>query len=75
MQALARGVAGELGGGVGIRAASLPQKLIDVLDRIDQRADYNPRRDYALTVSDGELTPEEREARSLRSACDVVLDV
>ena len=40
-----------------------------------KHADYNPRRDYSLTVSDGELTLEEREARSPRSADDVVLDV
>ena len=75
MQALARGVAGELGG-VGIRAASL-REAIDVLDRIDQRCfDYFPRRDYALTVSDGELDARgARAPRSLRSACDVVLDV
>src|SRR4051812_32801233 len=75
VQALARGVAGELGGGVGVAPRVFLKKLIDVLDRIDQHADYDPRRDYALTVSDGELTLEEREARSPRSADDVVLDV
>ena len=38
------------------------KKLVgDVLDRVDQFPDFDPRRDYALTVSDSELTP--RSAR------------
>lgn len=72
---LARAVAGDLGGSVGIAPRVFLKKLVDVLDRVDQYPDYDPLRDYALTVSDGELTLEEREARTPRSADDVVLDI
>lgn len=68
-------VTGELGGSVGIAPRVYLKKLVDVLDRVDQFADYAPRRDYALTVGVGELTLEEREARQPRSADDVALDV
>ncbi len=72
---LARAVAGELGGGVGIAPRVFLKKLVDVLDRIDEHPDYDPRRDYALTVSDSELTMVEREARTPRTADDVALDL
>jgi hypothetical protein len=72
---LAAAVAGELGGSVGIVPRLYLKKLVDVLDRVDQFADYDPRRDYALTVVESELTPEEREARRPGSADDVALDV
>jgi hypothetical protein len=32
----------------------------DVLDRIDVHPDFDPRRDYALTVVDAELSDQER---------------
>ena len=51
------------------------RKLVDVMDKVDEHAEFDPRRDYALTVSDGELTLEEREARRPRTADDVALDV
>jgi len=75
VETLARAVAGELGGGVGVAPRVFLKKLVDVLDRVDQHADYDPRRDYALTVSDSELTLEEREARWPGSADDVALEV
>jgi len=75
VETLAHAVAGELGGGIGIAPRVYLKKLVDVLDRVDQHADYDPRRDYALTVSDGELTMEERESRTPRTADDVALDL
>jgi hypothetical protein len=64
LEALASGVGGELGGRFGVAPRLFLRKLVgDVLDRIDQFPDFDPRRDYALTVSDTELTLEEREAR------------
>ena len=33
----------------------------EVLDRVDQFADFDPRRDYALTVRREELTDDERQ--------------
>jgi len=60
---LAAAVAGSLGDRVGVAPRLFLKKLVtDVLDRVDQFGDFDPRRDYALTVSDAELTDEEREA-------------
>ncbi|MEJ7787217.1 MAG: BREX system ATP-binding protein BrxD [Solirubrobacteraceae bacterium] len=75
VRTLAGAVAGELGGGVGIAPRIFLKKLVDVLDRVDQFADFDPRRDYALTVGEGEMTMEEREARIPRTADDIELDV
>jgi hypothetical protein len=61
---LARAVAGNLGGKVGVAPRLFLKKLVgDILDRIDQFSDFDPRKHYALTVADGELTLVEREAR------------
>ena len=62
---LANAVAGHLGGRVGVAPRVYLRKLVDVMDRVDQFADYRPRRDYPLTVSAGELTDVEREAAHL----------
>lgn len=60
---LAIAVSGRLGGKVGIAPRLYLKKLVaDVLDRVDQYPDFDPRRDYALTVVDGELGPVERQA-------------
>jgi hypothetical protein len=75
VRTLAGAVAGELGGGVGIAPRIFLKKLVDVLDRVDQHPSFDPRRDYALTVGDGELTMEEREARAPKSADDIALDL
>jgi hypothetical protein len=72
---LAYAVGGELGGRVGVVPRVFLRKLIDVLDRIDQIEEFDPRQHYALTIQDSELTLEEREARASGSADDVELDV
>ena len=60
---LARAVAGKLGGKVGIAPRLFLKKLVsDVLDRIDQFEDFDPRKHYALTISEAELLPVERQA-------------
>lgn len=60
---LVSAVTGRLGGKVGIAPRVFLKKLVgEVLDRIDQFEDFHPRRDFALTVSDGELTEVERNA-------------
>lgn len=78
---LAAAVTGDLGGRTGVAPRIFLKKLVaDVLDRVDQFPDFEPRQHYALTISAGELTETEREARSLgnRHAAtvdDVDLDV
>jgi hypothetical protein len=73
---LAAGAAGELGASAGLAPRLFLRKLVgDVLDRVEQFEDFDPRRDYALTVTEGELSPEERAARAPSRADDVELDL
>jgi hypothetical protein len=63
---LAEAVTGGLGGKVGVAPRVFLKKLVaDVLDRVDQFADFDPRRDYALTLAAGELSEVERNAMSV----------
>jgi hypothetical protein len=71
---LAQAISGELGGKVGIVPRIFLKKLVcDVLDRVDQHADFDPRQHYALTLSDNDLTPLERNAKSANSVDDIEL--
>lgn len=71
---LARTVTGGLGGRVGVAPRIFLKKLVgEVLDRVDQFTDFDPRRDYVLMLADAELTPAEREARPVADADDVEL--
>lgn len=72
---LARSLTGKLGGKVGIAPRLFLKKLIaDVLDRIDQHDDFDPRKDYQLTVNSQELTRVEREAQA-QTVDDIELDL
>jgi hypothetical protein len=53
----------------------LKKLVADVLDRIDQFPEFDPRRHYSLTVSDKELTEVERNARGASSVDEIELDV
>ncbi|MFD8338165.1 BREX system ATP-binding protein BrxD [Streptomyces solisilvae] len=59
---LATALTGTLGGRVGIAPRLFLKKLVDVLDRVDEHADFDPRRDYPLTVRPEELSETERNA-------------
>lgn len=73
---LARAVTGALGGKVGVAPRLFLKKLVaDVLDRLDQFPEFDPRRHYALTFTDAELTDVEREARGAATPDDVKLDL
>ncbi|WP_218023096.1 BREX system ATP-binding protein BrxD [Nocardia kruczakiae] len=70
---LARAVTGSLGGTVGVAPRLFLKKLVgDVLDRIDQFPDFDPRQHYKLTVGSAELTDMER---NLARADDVDLEL
>jgi hypothetical protein len=57
----AKGVTGELGGRVGVAPRLFLKKLVaDVLDRVDQYPDFDPRKHYHLTLSEKEMTAAER---------------
>ncbi|WP_406460329.1 BREX system ATP-binding protein BrxD [Streptomyces sp. NBC_01622] len=65
---LATAVTGGLGGKVGVAPRVFLRKLVaDVLDRVDEFEDFDPRKHYALTISDGELTEVERNAAAARA--------
>ncbi|WP_197287114.1 BREX system ATP-binding protein BrxD [Planomonospora sphaerica] len=69
---LAQVITGTLGGQVGVAPRLFLRKLVDgVLDRVEEFPDFDPRRDYALTVSVRELTEVERNVLSPGSASDV----
>lgn len=73
---LSRAVTGKLGGKVGIAPRIFLKKLVgEVLDRIDQFDDFDPRRHYALTIADHELTAIERTGRGAASVDDIELDL
>lgn len=75
IDALARAVTGNLGGRVGVAPRIFLKKLVaDVLDRVDQFEDFDPRRHYALTISEHELTDAELAARAPRSPDDIELE-
>lgn len=73
---LARAVTGNLGGKIGIAPRIFLKKLVgDVLDRVDQFDDFDPREHYALTITDNELTSVERAAKSADHVDDIELDL
>ncbi len=72
---------GSLGGQVGIVPRVFLKKLVgDVLDRVDQFPDFDPRKHYSLTLASGELSEEERSAAAgispaLGRAADIDLNL
>jgi hypothetical protein len=72
---LATAVTGGLGGHVGVAPRLFLRKLVaDILDRVDEFEDFDPRKHYALTVSSAELSDIERNAAA-SSADDIKLDM
>ncbi|RAO07809.1 BREX system ATP-binding protein BrxD [Micromonospora noduli] len=70
---LARAIAGGLGGKVGVAPRLFLKKLVgEVLDRVDQFPEFDPRQHYALTLSTAEMTDVERNATS---ADEISLDL
>jgi hypothetical protein len=60
---LADAVTGALGGKVGVAPRVFLKKLVaDVLDRVDQFPDFDPRKHYALTLGSSELSEPTRNA-------------
>ena len=71
---LAKNLTGELGGRVGIAPRLFLKKLVaDVLDRVDQYPDFDPRKHYELTLAEKEMTPVERAATPAASVDDIEL--
>ena len=74
LDALARAVAGGLGGKVGVAPRLFLKKLVaDVLDRVELHADFDPRQHYSLTLAETEMSATERAAASATSVDDIEL--
>jgi hypothetical protein len=74
IQRLAAGVSGKLGGKTGIAPRLYLKKLVgEVLDRIDLYPDFDPKRDYRLTILEEEMTDEERNTAPASSVNDIQL--
>jgi hypothetical protein len=78
IRGLARGVAGELGGKVGVAPRIFLKKLVvNVLDKVHDYPDFDPVRDYKLVLDpEKDLLPEERAALSgAPTPDDIALDL
>jgi hypothetical protein len=78
IELLAGAVTGQLGGKVGVAPRIFLKKLVaDVLDRVELHRDFDPRRDYQLTLRTAELTDVERNAVVLTAdnVDDIALDL
>jgi hypothetical protein len=74
IEALAKAVAGGLGGKVGVAPRLFLKKLVaDVLDRVDLHEDFDPLKHYSLTLTDSEMSAMERAAASASSVDDIEL--
>ena len=74
IQRLASAVTGRLGGKVGVCPRIFLKKLVgDVLDRVDQFPDFDPSRDYQLTIASTELTEVERAAVAATNVDEIEL--
>lgn len=74
---LAQGVAGSLGGKLGVVPRLFLRKLVgDVLDKVDLFEDFDPTKDYKPVVSGAEMNANERAAaEDLQSAGDIDLNL
>lgn len=72
---LATAMTSRLGGRAGIAPRLFLRKLVaDVLDRVDEFEDFDPRRHYALTLNTAELSEIERNAAAA-TADDIELEL
>lgn len=74
LESLAVAVSGRLGGRAGVAPRLFLKKLVgDVLDRVDQFADFDPRRHYAPTVDEREMSAAERNCAAATTVDDIEL--
>jgi len=70
VRSVAKGVAGQLGGKVGIAPRIFLKRLVGLLDQVEEHADFDPRTHFKLVVSATEMTEEERAAAGQSSPLD-----
>jgi len=74
LEDFAKATVGALGGKVGLAPRLYLKKLVDVLDRIEQFPDFDPRKDYGLSLAEAELSLEERAVATSTNSPDLVVD-
>jgi hypothetical protein len=75
LSGLATSVTGQLGGKVGIAPRLFLKKLVsDVLDRVDQYSDFNPRDHLKIKISEQEMSSVEKAASGI-NVDDIELDL
>lgn len=76
LKSLASAVAGKLGGKVGVAPRLFLRKLVaGILDRVDLYPDFDPQRDFELSLTTDELSLEERVAAGGATPDDFELEV
>lgn len=76
LDSLARGIAGKLGGKVGLAPRIFLKKLvIEVLDKVEMFDDFDPRQHYKPVIDGSDLNEAERAAVGELSADDIKLDL
>jgi len=76
IESLADAVTGELGGKIGIAPRLFLKKWVaDLLDRIEIYPDFDPAKNYRLTLRSEEITQQERNLMAASSVEDIPLDV
>ena len=61
---------------MGVAPRIFLKKLVaDILDRVDQFADFYPRQHYALKIAETELTPVERQATGAKDVDEIELEL
>jgi len=68
---------GKLGGKVGVAPRLFLRKMVsELLDKVDEHADYEPKRDFKLVVDAREMTADERDAAGIETSVDdIALDL
>ena len=76
IRGLADKVAGKLGGKVGIAPRIFLKQLVDLIDKVNEFADFDPVKHFDLELDANDLTAEERAAAGMeRNVDDIALDL
>ncbi len=74
--AIVERVSGQLGKKIGVVPRIFLQRLVSVLDKVDEHAEYDPAEHEDFTIQPNEMTAEERYAAGIaRSVDDIDLDL
>jgi len=70
LSGLVAAVTAGFGGQVSVAPRVFLRELVDVLDRVDQHPDFDPRQHHRFELDDSRLTPQELSARHGRAIVD-----